>query len=348
MTTGVSFIVDQWTALRPVLGTFFVATIMAGTAIYAIVHYAFQTRLSSKDAIIDELKSKLVHRTEERDEARSQLSPVSDLTEPASNKNDEPSERQTPSALSIIARDVSLPEALAYAELHEWGLRFLDAAATSGNTVNAKIERLVQFAADGEAAVWGKKQGNGVWVPIPKEFWIENNVEWFGLLRENARTEGRAESGRDFYSELMTSKAQMESVFAPPSQPYLQVTKGVVAPNTRLLQNIRFARTCFDEMDASEENLAHIRRDMAALEISNAPVWKDRAMRAARRDLLYLWERLHSNVVHSQRQHPDAPNFFRSPQEKSEMMAMVDDAVLRLDAGFSGREIPPAQKFGGD
>ena len=107
-------------------------------------------------------------------------------------------------------RDVILPEALAYAEFGEWGRSFFFAVATTGNRANEQLERFRQLAHDGCLSVWGKRSEGGVFQLIPKEHWLDHDVEWFDLLRGKGRSEKVTGSTPIPYSELMVCKAEFE------------------------------------------------------------------------------------------------------------------------------------------
>jgi hypothetical protein len=109
-----------------------------------------------------------------------------------------------------VRRDVPLPEALAYAEYGEWGKRFVDAAASAKNQANEQLEHFRQLAHDGALTVWGRLTENGVFQLVPKEHWIDHHVEWFDLLRGNARTENVRHTHPEPFLELMVSKAEFE------------------------------------------------------------------------------------------------------------------------------------------
>lgn len=107
-------------------------------------------------------------------------------------------------------RDVGLSEAIAYAELGEWGRQFIAAAGTSGMGVVAHLERFRQLAHDGELSVWGKRSERGVFERIDQSHWIEYNVEWFDLLRDDPRTEDRQGHRDGAFFSLMVNKAEFE------------------------------------------------------------------------------------------------------------------------------------------
>lgn len=107
-------------------------------------------------------------------------------------------------------RNVGLAEALAYAELKQWDRSFFDAASSAKNEANEQLDRFRQLAHDGDLTVWGKRTENGVFQLIPKEHWLDHNVEWFDLLRGNPRTENVLRATPQPYSELMVNKAEFE------------------------------------------------------------------------------------------------------------------------------------------
>lgn len=107
-------------------------------------------------------------------------------------------------------RDVGLSEAIAYAELGEWGRQFIVAAGASGNKLTDHLDRFRQLAHDGELSVWGKRSERGVFERIDQNHWIEYSVEWFDLLRDNPRTENRQGQRDGAFFSLMVNKAEFE------------------------------------------------------------------------------------------------------------------------------------------
>ena len=114
------------------------------------------------------------------------------------------------SEAKIGTRDVSLPEALAYAELGQWGKSFFDAASAAKNEANEQLEPFRQLAHDGALTVWGKRTENGLFQLISEDHWIDHHIAWFDLLRGNARTENIRHTHAEPFSELMVSKAEFE------------------------------------------------------------------------------------------------------------------------------------------
>jgi hypothetical protein len=109
-----------------------------------------------------------------------------------------------------VNRDVTVGEAIAYLCFGEWGKRFSDAAQSSAHDANSKLGEFLQSAADGQIPVWGKKKTEGVYEPIPKEFWFKNRIEWFGLLKDAAFSESSRGAQGERYFFLMTSRAAVE------------------------------------------------------------------------------------------------------------------------------------------
>lgn len=70
--------------------------------------------------------------------------------------------------------------------------------------------RFRQMAHDGTLSVWGKRSENSVFQVIPKEHWLDHNVEWVDLLLGSARTENVMHTAPDPFLELMVSRAQFE------------------------------------------------------------------------------------------------------------------------------------------
>jgi hypothetical protein len=359
METIVQYLLQRWDTLSKAPDVFLLSVLVVGGGCYALINALFKTRLQNKDAIIEGLKAKLERKEETLAETHDQLARL--RTEQAATLADQPavvSPTRTP-AIDVaieepgkIQRDVTVSEALAYAQFHQWGLRFIDAAGMEGNQVSDALDRLTQLAADGELTIWGKRDEAGVWQKIPADHWLEYRIEWFGLLKSNAFTEARRSiARRDIFREVMTSRVQVEKLFPPPPALAMQVSK-VLAPSVQILRTrILDARDRFDAMDAGEEELARIRQTMSSLALSDDPVWQDDALEEARRDMLHLWERLSHNADWIRKRSASSggePNYFRNEIERSELLMEVNDAADRLDAGLSGRPIPSKQYFGPD
>lgn len=132
-------------------------------------------------------------------------------------------------AVKNPVRDVAVSEAIAYLVVQEWEKSFLDVA----KDINAAklYDDFLQAAADGTVPVWGKKTNHGVYEPIPREFWYENRIEWFGLLKKSAHTESSKHSFKgDSYQALMTSRAAVESLVP-------EEIEGASYPNVRAADN---------------------------------------------------------------------------------------------------------------
>ena len=114
-------------------------------------------------------------------------------------------------------RDISVGEAIAYLCFGSWGKSFHDAAASPEVSGSWEYNQFQQAAADGEVRIWGRLSANRVYEPIAKEFWRDNNIEWFSLLNADDHTEpiGRVDTRGPVhrYSSLMTSRADAERLF---------------------------------------------------------------------------------------------------------------------------------------
>lgn len=351
----VHYVVDRLNILGKAPDVFALAVIAAGMLIYGAVHFLFRTRLETKDGIIDGLKETLARRDESLTECKALLADL--RTEQAAEIADRPEPPAPvietivpePSSSAGVRRDTTVSEALAYAQFHEWGLRFLDAAGMEGNDVTNLLDRITQLAADGEISMWGKRDAIGVWEPIEAGHWINYRVEWFGLLRGAAHSEARRHRvSVGGFSDLMTSRAQVEKLFQPPSTPHMRMLKAL-APSLQILRaRIDEARDRIEEMDASSEQVARIRQTMSSLALSDDPIWGSPAMAQARTDLLTIWEKLFGIVERMRRGSlsSDQLNYFRSEIERSETLLFLNDAVKRLNAGFAGEDIPEAGRFG--
>ena len=110
-------------------------------------------------------------------------------------------------------RDVGIGEAIAFMCLGKWGSKFMEAVGAMGVDATANYNSLLQAAADGTIPVWGKRQNYGVYEPIAKEFWFENDFEWFSLLRGDGHSQSKKSTFQgDRYLSLMTSRAAVESL----------------------------------------------------------------------------------------------------------------------------------------
>lgn len=359
METITQFLLQRWDVLSKAPDVFILSVLIVAGGCYALINALFKTRLDTKDVIIAGLKEELERKKSTLSETHDQLARL--RTEQAATLADQPNtalsapepmiEKQA-ADLGKVQRDVTVSEALAYAQFHQWSLRFIDAAGMDGNQVTDHLDRLVQLAADSELTIWGKRDAASVWQKIPADHWLNYRIEWFGLLKTNAFTESRRSiAARDVFRELMTSKVEIERLFAPPPVPMMQMIKAV-APSVQILRaRIIEARERFDAMDASEAQLARIRQTMSSLVLSDDPVWEDAALDEARQDMLALWERLSHNADWIQRRgrsEAGEPNYFRNEIERSELLEEVNDAVKRLDAGLSGLPVPEKKYFGLD
>jgi len=351
------YFVDRLEILRQAPEVFALAAIAAGILIYGGVHYLFRTRLETKDGIIDGLKETLSRRDEALSECRMMLADI--RTEQAASIADRPEAIESdiaanlpePGPTSGVRRDTTVSEALAFAQFFDWGLRFLDAAGMEGNDVTNHLESFTQLAADGEIIVWGKRDDRGVWEPVPAAHWLDYRIEWFGLLRGKAFSEARRHRvSISAFSELMTSRTQVEQFFTPPAAPRMRMLRALAPPLQILRARVNEARDKIDAMDASSEQVARIRQTMSSLALSDEDVWQDDAMAKARAELLALWERIFSIADRMRRTSTsrDRPNYFRNEIERSETLLFLNDAVQRLNAGFAGEPIPAPGQFGAD
>lgn len=359
METVAQYLLQRWDTLSKAPDVFLLSVLIVAGSCYALLNALFKTRLETKDAIIEGLKAKLERKEEALVETHDQLARL--RTDQAAALADqpiaalptrEPTTVVPPNKPGKVQRDVTVSEALAYAQFHQWNLRFIEAAGMEGNRVTDHLDQLMQSAADGELTIWGKKEEAGVWQKIPAEYWLDYRIEWFGLLKSNAFTEARRSvSLRDNYRELMTSKVQIEQLFRPAPVPMMQVANAI-APSVQILKSrILDARDRFEAMETTDDQLARIRQTMSSLALSEDPVWQNEELNQARQDLLHLWERLSHNADWIRRQSRTAAgetNYFRNEIERSELLMEVNDAVRRLDAGLSGSPIPAKEYFGPD
>src|ERR1700730_8191400 len=103
-------------------------------------------------------------------------------------------------------RDVGVDEAMAFLCFREWGKYFLDAAGSG--KFGSEYDMFLQAAADGLVPIWGKRENWGVHQLIPRDYWYQNRIDWFSLLKGDAKSESSTQSFQgDHYLSLMTSKA---------------------------------------------------------------------------------------------------------------------------------------------
>jgi hypothetical protein len=148
------------------------------------------------------------------------------------------------------ARDVGVSEAIAYNCYRQWGRSFFSAAASAEINGAGAYDEFLQAIADGRIPAWGKKQDHGVFEPIPKEFWFNNRIEWFGLLKDKPSTEPSVSSKGDVYSSLMTSRDAVEKYWP-----------AIGSTGPRALSALRITLGMEDGyMDAAGSTLHQIRR----------------------------------------------------------------------------------------
>lgn len=112
------------------------------------------------------------------------------------------------------ARDIGLTEALCFAQTGELGLRPVNTDAGVFRDLTPELGRFTQLAADGDLRVWGKSGRSDIYAPIPAAFWLENEVEWFSLLRGQPNTQGLTARGQmPTYLDLMVSRAEIARHF---------------------------------------------------------------------------------------------------------------------------------------
>jgi hypothetical protein len=108
-------------------------------------------------------------------------------------------------------RDAGIGEAVSYICFREWGHNFRAAAGSAHASGAKEYDELLQALADGQVPAWGKTNSYGVHEPIPVEYWFNNRIDWFSLLRNEPRTEPSNATFRgDAYTSLMTSRAAVE------------------------------------------------------------------------------------------------------------------------------------------
>src|SRR5690348_5502655 len=135
METIARYLLQRWDTLSQAPEVFLLSVLIVGSGCYALVSALFKTRLENKGAIIEGLKAKLERKEEALAETHDQLARM--RTEQAAALADQPNsalpapepviDKQTEEA-GKVQRDVTVSEALAYAQFYQWHLRFIDAA----------------------------------------------------------------------------------------------------------------------------------------------------------------------------------------------------------------------------
>lgn len=114
-------------------------------------------------------------------------------------------------------RDTKVGAAISYICFRNWQHDFTDAAETAppASEANEALKSFRQAAADGKIPVWGKAMHSDVFEPVPKEYWLKYQIEWFSLLRDSATTEPAVIGvlrGYEFL-DLMTNKTRIEAIW---------------------------------------------------------------------------------------------------------------------------------------
>lgn len=110
-----------------------------------------------------------------------------------------------------IERDKGLSEALAYALVGLWGHTFMQIVSQGIEGSATIVEDFRQRAHDGKLTVWGKRASRGIYEKIDPAFWLDNEPEWFDLLRGIARTEKTVNTEvSERFTDLMVSMTEFE------------------------------------------------------------------------------------------------------------------------------------------
>ena len=110
-------------------------------------------------------------------------------------------------ATGAVVRDVDISEALAYIAFRAWGRGFDEVVASPNGA--AEYDEFLQAAADGQIPIWGRRETYGVLEPIPAEYWRHHRLDWFTLVKGQARTEV-AHARPPHYEGLMTSRSAVQ------------------------------------------------------------------------------------------------------------------------------------------
>jgi hypothetical protein len=110
-----------------------------------------------------------------------------------------------------LVRDIGVSEAIAYVCFRKWGSKFYDAAGSNEVSGAKEYDEFLQAVADDQIPIWGKKENYHVYEPVPHEYWFDNRIEWFDLLKDKPSTEVAIGSVRgERYLSLMTSRKAVE------------------------------------------------------------------------------------------------------------------------------------------
>lgn len=110
-------------------------------------------------------------------------------------------------------RDVGAAEAITYIATRVWGASIYEAVTASHDVVAAQ-KALEQAARDGSLNVWGLLRQNGPYEPIPSEFWTDNQIEWFSLLKGEPSTASLRQSDNSAkYALLMTNRGDVQRLW---------------------------------------------------------------------------------------------------------------------------------------
>jgi hypothetical protein len=133
-----------------------------------------------------------------------------------------------PQTVVTPTRDVGVGEAIAYIGFREWGKSFFDAAGSSEIDGNTEYRAFLQAAADGDLTVWGQRGEGRVYAVIPASYWVDHEIEWFGLLKNDPHTQAIAGLRKQRlpanYRDLMTSRAEIARIW-PPASPRLELAR---------------------------------------------------------------------------------------------------------------------------
>jgi hypothetical protein len=133
-------------------------------------------------------------------------------------------------------RDVSVDEAIAYIAYRKWGKSFFDTVSSSEADGIQEFHEFHQAAYDNHIPIWGIENGTDVHTQIPSDYWHRRKIDWFTVLKGNAKTESTNQplpSHDENYSSLMTSRRLVEKTWPRDTKsalrfgaPTIEVIKG--------------------------------------------------------------------------------------------------------------------------
>lgn len=112
---------------------------------------------------------------------------------------------------------ISLQDAVAFAMYGHWPTADETIFGEDDSITRADevTQRMRQFAHDGKLVIWGRKTKLSLHVPIPQDFWVNNQIDFTSIwgLPETPKTDSVVLDTAAEFSALQVSKGQMESLW---------------------------------------------------------------------------------------------------------------------------------------